>query len=155
MKLPTKVKQQSSIEGIKQYLQQIAAMRGIPPKGWKHTPESYILEHGKPCWITPTTYKGKRGTPKLCYMNAAKLAQNDSSLTYVEGYVDISILPIEHAWCVDANFNVIDPTLSITTGIFNPVGYFGVPFSLQYLTKTLVKKGTYGLLHYDNREIYK
>lgn len=60
-------------------------------------------------WVpTPLDERSvKRGLENACYANAAVLAMEHPSLTYVEGYSDW----LEHAWCVDSKRNVVDPTL--------------------------------------------
>lgn len=90
-------------------------------------------------------YAGKRGKPKMCFMNAANMAMSHSSLTYQEGYIDmpgIDGFNIHHAWCIDGSGNVVDSTLS------DPQNhtYFGVSIPLSELQSELVRLGHYGIL---------
>ena len=67
----------------------------------------FMLTEGRQYPIGPDTFKGHRGAPKECYANAAHLAMWNNSLTYCEGMVQ-TIVPIDHAWCVDADGFVVD-----------------------------------------------
>lgn len=103
---------------------------------------AWILQNGRA--FTPA--KRPRGVRKLrnglCYKHAAHLAiRNPDRYTYVEGY-GLSVIPVQHAWCVDADGNVVDPTWK------NPEdrGYFGVKFKVETLERYLVQQGVYGLL---------
>jgi len=74
-------------------------------------------------------------------------AMHDSRLTYVEGYVFVYGVAIQHAWLVDADGFVIDPTLTDNDdGRVN--GYFGVPFITEYVRKACRSNRMYGVLDY-------
>ena len=75
-------------------------------------------------------------------MNATMLALA-SDLTYVEGQISVYGIPIEHAWCVNADGVVIDPTLKPDKDVGD---YFGVPFLTDYVSKAVLRNGVYGLL---------
>lgn len=110
---------------------------GLNPR---HTTIGFIMQHGR--WFDPLP-KPKRirwGVPKHCFMNAARLALNDLSLTYCEGYA-LGGIPLHHAWVADAAGTVIDNTWR-TLG----TGYFGVPFTRAFLVRRLAKQKYYGLL---------
>lgn len=85
----------------------------------------------------------RRSTPKECYANATHLAMEDSNLIYCEGYI-LRVIPIPHAWCVDYDGVVFDPTIQDNKGC----EYFGVPFSTEFLFKMMAieTKKHYGLL---------
>lgn len=92
-----------------------------------------------PSWLT-------LGTRKECYKNSAHLALNNSEVQYTEGYaldlVDLPI-PMEHAWVVDPEGKVIDPTWPESQNTY----YFGVSFELEFLSSMLSKaNGATGLL---------
>lgn len=87
-----------------------------------------------------------------CFCNATKLVQYDPSLVYVEGFALPDGIPIaiHHAWVMDQNGDMIDPTWS-TAG----TEYFGVPFLHEYHLKAMAASEMYSIL--DNwrwREIY-
>lgn len=145
----TRSEQDGNIEQVKTWIKMLAEVQGTPPEGYKNTPASLLVKYGRPYYIDDETFKGTREESKMCYMNAWRLAMGCPELTYVEGYCHMGVIPIEHAWCVTENGTVIDTTLK------DAVGYFGIPFDTEYMAKATLKKGTYGLLHFDNREIYK
>lgn len=149
----TKQAQSNAIQEIKRYLRLLKKVRGRTPQGW-NTPETILLKHGRPYFMGPDTFKGRRAAPKMCFMNAYHLALDDPKLTYVEGYAHVGLF-IEHAWCVDLEGQVIEPTLKspekATTTVY-PYGYYGVPFNLNYVTETIFKSGVYGIFAY-NREL--
>jgi len=138
-------------DDIKGYLTTVSGI-ATAPAGYVHS-SALILEHGKAYPTDADTYAGKRGTPKQCYANAGRMATRDSSLTYVEGYTTVHGVPIEHAWVVNKKGTVIDPTLKNGDNIR---GYFGVPFTTEYLNKTIARKGTWGLIDgMTNRDLFK
>ena len=111
----------------------------------------FMLEHGREYAFSAKSYEGPRGEPKQCYANATHLALRNRSLTYVEGKVFIFGIGIDHAWCVDADGNVVDPTLAIDGGTeFGKLdrinGYFGVPLKADYVRKATLWNRVYGLL---------
>ena len=117
-----------------------AMMRG-------HLPTEFLLAHGRDYKIGPDSFKLPRGEQGQCYMNATHLAIERPDLTYVEGKVACHGIGIDHAWCVDWDGFVVDPT--IRDGHDGHIsGYFGVPFKTAYLRKALIWNGYYGLLDY-------
>lgn len=46
-------------------------------------------------------------TPRMCFRNAAKVAAKDpAALRYVEGWVTVYGVPIDHAWVYDVNTGI-------------------------------------------------
>jgi len=95
--------------------------------------ESFFLAHGleMPWRQFPSELQG--GEKKYCYENAYRLAMR-SGLIYCEGMVLRNFpIPLSHAWCLDGEGFVVDPTLpdpepgEIRT-------YFGVAFPLPFVT---------------------
>lgn len=125
--------------GVKQYLTMIV-------KAWpdKAPLQKFLLDHGKSYAVGPDTFAGPRMTPKECYSNATELVlDRPDDLTYVEGKVLCHGIPIDHAWAVDANGVVMDPTLTDPNRITD---YFGVPFRADYVRRAMIVNGYYGLL---------
>jgi hypothetical protein len=152
------ISQDKSIEQIRQYLRQIQEVRGTWPDGWQ-SPEGLLLQHGQSYYIGEDTFKGRRGKAKMCYQNASHLMLNSADLIYVEGYVDVGPIPVAHAWCIDSEGTVIDPTLQdpkkAKTSVY-PRGYFGIPFSREYVMKVLLRTKMYGLLDgMSNRRLFE
>jgi hypothetical protein len=119
---------------------------------WGSRPlNDFMLQYGRDYQIGPDTFAGPRGEAKRCYMNATLLVLDgelsDRGLTYVEGKVATCGIVIDHAWCIDADGVVIDPTLEADRSDFSKVhGYFGVPFRTDYLRKAAFANKFYGLL---------
>ena len=82
------------------------------------------------------------GQPNLCYMNAYRLAIENGYI-YCEGYAiseNVIGLPIEHAWCVTKDKEIVDNT-------WGDMGkaYFGIPFTMEYITFIAKLTGNYGI----------
>ena len=115
---------------------------------WKgHVPTDFLIAHGRDYKIGPDSFKLPRGEIKQCFMNASHLAFKRPDLTYVEGKVYCHGIGLDHAWCVDWDGVVHDPT--IRDGHDGHISnYFGVPFKKDYLRKAIVWNRYYGLLDY-------
>lgn len=107
--------------------------------------EEFVLKNGQE-FRSRNGNKIKKGKMKECFRNAFHLAE-DFDLIYVEGYATCSGLgfPIFHAWCVDQEGNVYDPTWK------NGDEYFGVPFDFMYVRKTIFRRTKFGVI--DNKEM--
>ena len=118
--------------------------------GDNNIPLRFLLTHGRDYAIGPETFKGPRGEVHGCYKNATHLALANESLTYVEGTVYCYGVGIDHAWCVDWDGVVIDPTLEADKDgkLDRITAYFGVPFRKDYLRKASLWNKVYGLLDY-------
>lgn len=141
--------EEAQLEGAKAltgYLKQIADIQQRP--GSVSTPE-FILQHGKSYVANEKTYEGPRDPMKQCYKNATLQAISNEDLAYVEGYVSVHGVPIEHAWNVDKTGQIYDTTINPDLGVS---GYFGVPFSRDYVEKSALKNKYYGLLGYHSRK---
>lgn len=124
-------------------------------RGWLSA-TAYILKHGRAYTLTEASFDGRRGKMKECYRNAAMMAFMRPDLTYVEGYAQCGGLPIEHAWLVDADGNVIDPTIRRTKLDTMPMSdYFGVPFDTELVMKTAHDTGYWGMIGFHNRELLR
>lgn len=123
-------------ESIDEYLRMMVKLYGDQP-----SPASFLLEHGRHYRTTPETFAGRRDPPRRCFMNAALRAIAGEG-TYVEG-IAAWLIPFDHAWVVDAEGRVVDPTLRARDP--DEVAYFGVPFETEFLRKRLIKRGVYGL----------
>jgi predicted ABC-type ATPase len=85
-------------------------------------------------------------------MNAGRIAMNDSSRTYVEGFIDFHGVPIQHAWTIDKSGKVHDTTLRDGKGIN---AYYGVPFNTDYVMKTALKTKVWGIMSHTNPSLFK
>jgi hypothetical protein len=98
-----------------------------------------VLHAGVDCVAQKLPARYKRGWPKMCFANAAKLARRSrGKLTYVEGYAIHSDLGLHmhHAWTIDSEGRVVDPTWADPeTGV-----YVGVPIPIDTYND-LVRRG--------------
>ena len=104
---------------------------------------SFLGEHGR--WYTPPERPRPKGLRKMrdrrCYGNAFELMVN-AGCTYVEGWAaNFMGIPVHHAWVVDREGNMIDPTWA-KVGL----AYYGVPFSNDFVFDSIAKGMTYGVL---------
>jgi hypothetical protein len=103
-----------------------------------------ILQEGEE--FTPASYDeekyGPRGRERECFKNAAELALWDDGLTYVEGYGwgFMPGLAAHHAWCVDEEGQVVDPTWQ------DAHAYLGLRITDGDLRRVLLATETYGVL---------
>lgn len=84
-----------------------------------------------------------RGSMKKqeCYANAYALASNESAYRYCEGHATTKSLglAIAHAWVIDRDGKVIDPTWK------DGDHYFGVAFTPLFMYKVVSKTRHYGI----------
>ena len=130
------------MQTTKDYLKFVQKAReNQKPEGWKYTSiEDFILKNGRQMGIKmeslPTGIK--RGKPKQCFKNAYLLALAEG-FTYCEGYAN-GVIPLMHAWCLDKNKKVIDPTWK------DGKDYFGVEIPIEVADRIMAKSGHYGIL---------
>jgi hypothetical protein len=126
---------------IKQFLEASTRVRDtlVKPKGFKYSCiEEFVLKNGKNFPYKPLPPSVKRGEPKMCFKNATQLMIDRDDLTYVEGYA-LSIIPIMHAWCIDEDGNVVDPTMPMCE-------YYGIPFDSAFVIGTMLRRKYYGII---------
>lgn len=120
------------------------------------TVEATVMRHGRtwtpPAPDSPLPEGVELGAAKQCYRNAALVALSNPEYTYVEGYA-ASIIPIHHAWVVDRDGQVVDPTWHEDNGLSPAKEYVGVPFSREFLGRRLVQTGVFGLFDWQHPDI--
>lgn len=105
------------------------------PEGWAYKgPYDLVLQHGEfydGSLILPDEWAHViTATPKYCYDNAYWLAtRSKGALRYVEGFAT-RYITCDHAWCIDADGTVVDPTWAELEGEIKPSAYFGVVIPL-------------------------
>lgn len=108
--------------------------------------EEFVLAHGKIYTSTKLKTSVPFSTPHECYKNALELLYVSDEYTYVEGYLSVCGVPIQHAWCVKDGL-VVDPTIPNPDKDWE---YMGVSFDKQFVIKTVMKRKRYGII--DNPE---
>lgn len=132
------------------YLKTMSEIRGAPPTGFKYNSiEQLVLKEGQSFTATPLPDDVKDGELGLCYMNAYHLVEDHPELEYVEGYAQTSRLPIplEHAWAVTKDGNVVDPTWNRFFEKGETISYFGVKIPIDTVRKTILAREKYGVLN--------
>lgn len=86
-------------------------MLEAPPGAWFL--QEFLVRVGIVGIAQPLPAKYPPMTPTYCFQNTAILVRRRRGLRYCEGYVirNSFPFPIHHAWAIDANDRVIDPTL--------------------------------------------
>jgi hypothetical protein len=109
--------------------------------------EELLLEHGETHPLSSRSFGVPRGPAHECFKNAADLVLSRRDLLYCEGFA-MGVIPVLHAWCLDASGAVVEPTWTeeLASG-----GYFGLVFRRHYVWETLLARQKYGLL--DNPEM--
>ena len=109
--------------------------------------QEFVLKHGKHYPARKTVENVPSSTPKECFKNALELAWSSIEYTYCEGFISVHGVPIQHAWCVNKNGLVVDPTIQTPKSDYE---YFGVCFNTEFVTKSVLKRKRYGII--DNPE---
>ena len=119
------------------------------PAPYRHDLHSVVLAHGVPRLCVRNRWRGvRRGPLRNCFQNASRMVlENPGRWVYCEGYAVRPALGIVvglHAWLLDAQngWEVIDVTWRDTAG----GAYLGIPFSRDYLARSLAESGVYGLI---------
>jgi len=142
-----KTPQTEADRGVLHYMQAMRKLHEtmIPPAEFKYLcTEDFVLQHG--CFFTPKPLPKNRRPMMLkeCFNNAFHVAVcNKSRYRYCEGFA-AGVIPVHHAWLIDAEGNVIDPTwASRDCGVGD--SYYGVELDLLEVAFTR-KEGTSSLL---------
>lgn len=129
-----------TIDRLKSFLQQQARLikKIRPNQNWKYSCfEELILDRGIEMKYAFLPEDIDRGIPKNCYYNCLELLREHRDLFYCEGYAlteDLP-LPLAHAWLVNKDREVIDPTWNDESTV-----YLGIPFNTQWFIDLLVSR---------------
>jgi hypothetical protein len=110
-----------------------------------------MVAHGRPFNNSqpfPLEYLRADMRPGECFRNATLMAM-DGELTYCEGLMVCrtarGLVSMRHAWCCDAQGNVIDPTCPEAQAHPN-TRYVGLTFQTNYVLAWVDLTGFYGLM---------
>jgi hypothetical protein len=102
-----------------------------------YSPAGIVLEFG--CAMRRSKEKVACGMMKECYANAQTIAIADDDYRYAEGWAMLEgvPIPIAHAWLLNANGLVVDPTWA---GLKNGKSavYYGVEIDTTYMCKRVL-----------------
>lgn len=130
-----------SQDSLKEYLEMMAKMspRGI---------EKFVLDFGQ-YWVGKKRPPHiKKGRDKECFKNALDLSLIHPGYQYVEGIAS-NIIPTHHAWCIDSDGDIVDPTWANPEDCF----YAGVAIPRDIALTEIIRNKTYGLFVIDNWRI--
>jgi hypothetical protein len=136
-------------QGLKEYLEQLrdvveSANGGrLKEKGWVHASlYDLVLEEGRFYQAKPRPAWCPQMEVKMCCSNALAAALL-YDLDYCEGYAyKEGLIPVEHAWCVDLDGKVVDPTWDDEG---RGVAYFGIAVDPKIVDEITRAKGETGL----------
>jgi hypothetical protein len=99
----------------------------------------FLLLHGQEFQGTKWTKFRGRGyrkmTPRQCFLNAWMMSLIFNELTYYEGFAYSGLITVHHAWCIDSEGLVVDPTWRAKNYKLPEIEweYFGVGFDSHKL----------------------
>ena len=96
----------------------------------------FMLANGHAFTPAPLPEKIGKGVPRSCYFNSIRLARLfPDEYLYVEGFgvtEELKVIPIEHGFCIDRAWRVVDPTWE------KGIEYFGFPVRHSFLNLHLL-----------------
>ena len=130
---------------MRAYLQQTEDfMVDLPISGQGvHTMAGLILKYGVMMSGSPRPADVPKEEKQMCFGNALHLALKRNWL-YVEGYAE-SVMPLQHAWCIDDEGRVVDPTWEDA----EDRAYLGIPMDPQFVVRLVCEQNYYGVLGLD------
>jgi hypothetical protein len=135
------------VTNLRDYLTWVVASRekliGRPPNVPYSCMEDFVLQEGTLFdHFSPRISKYKMGYPQLCFQNAYNLARRSrGNLSYVEGYAQGSILAVHHAWTIDKDGGIVDPTWYGRVDAA-PSDYMGVTFPIELVREVRSREAT-------------
>ncbi len=115
----------------------ISRSREAPPGFMYRSLEEFLLQHGQAFRVSANQRlrPAFRCVPQGCFDNAFRLAKRQG-YRYTEGYAcGPASIPVHHAWCLNAQNEVIDPTWSDHLAIGDEYVGVVIPFDLVKSTR--------------------
>lgn len=103
----------------------------------------YVVRHGTSFPYRSLPSHIPRMELKECFSNSLELIQSFPELIYCEGYASC-VVPIHHAWCIDSDGYVVDPTWLEESAV--NAEYIGVPMDTDFVINYVCNRGYYGVL---------
>ena len=101
---------------------------------------SFLKDHGRS--FTKIEAETKLGEQSQCYCNSYRMFL-EAGFSYAEGIaVPKGLIPVHHAWCIDTEGQVRDPTWKDAAD----AQYFGVIFKESFVFKVALEIKVYGIL---------
>lgn len=96
---------------VRDYLAIVTHLMPLPAGYAYRGPADLVLQTGRSFTPAPPPVPVcyQPGAPGYCFDNAWQLAVRTPGLRYCEGYA-AGMFPVEHAWCIDPEDYVVDPT---------------------------------------------
>ena len=115
-----------------------------------------LLAYGRHFTTDAHTYSGRRHEPKACFDNCGSIMVSypERNLRYAEGYAVLANappLPFRHAWLVNADGVVRDPTLRAAKPA---IEYFGIIFTTDYLCDVALRTNEFGIFQWDKNPMW-
>lgn len=144
-------------EALRRYLDLMSELIAAAPGGWRdgwrdgwrfRCAEALVRELGQPWTAARLPASIERGRPRYCYGNTLALVNRRPGLRYVEGFAipwhaDGAGAPVLHAWAVNANGRVYDPTWPEP----ERSAYFGIAFDIAEVRRFCdLDDDTFGIL---------
>lgn len=108
--------------------------------------DNLVLAYGQP--FIKQIKSPFQGEPKSCFKNCYQALYDFPKLSYCEGFAISNLgIPIIHAWLVNDNLEVIDPTWIGER--FQNSAYFGIVFTEDFVLEIVNKTRSYGILDSD------
>ena len=135
----------NEISTIEQYIQMLIEMYSQNSNHWESIAKCYefFLENGAKLTEIDREASIKEGLgkeAKQCYGNCQGIALYRKDLTYYDGYC-MSVIPLEHAWLVNEDGEIVDPTLGIPFRgkdmLPEKADYIGLPIPRAYIQKII------------------
>jgi hypothetical protein len=118
------------------YLEMTVRARRVLADDMRPSYEQFVLDNGESYSVLGDPVEPMN--PGECFKNCALTALANPNFTYVEGWAT-SVIPLHHAWLLDENGTVVDPTWGHRPG----TQYFGVEFA-DYEVLDTIERSDYG-----------